>query len=227
MKKFGLPLILLVILIYILKEFTIGYDQRGVTPNLIIVANIVSFISLTIASMYNAYINHLSERPVSIQDEDTLQLTIERKSYSVVIWLQIALSVSFITLLVGFLLLRHSYPMIALYAIVLFIFSIVALVLATYLMRFTHPEFKLPDPKSPTYQLELFDSYDDGEKYIMLKSLYKLYYLIIAVLGFLAFGLMFYSAFTGDSQLISIIGIGAILLFVQIYYSISLKPKRI
>lgn len=227
MKKFGVPLILLVILIYILKEFTIGYDQRGVTPNLIIVANIVSFISLTIASMYNAYINHLSERPVSIQDEDTLQLTIERKSYSVVIWLQIALSVSFITLLVGFLLLRHSYPMIALYAIVLFVFSLVALVLATYLMRFTHPEFKLPDPKSPTYQLELFDSYDDGEKYIMLKSLYKLYYLIIAVLGFLAFGLMFYSAFTGDSQLISIIGIGAILLFVQIYYSISLKPKRI
>ena len=227
MKKFGVPLILLVILIYILKEFTIGYDQRGVTPNLIIVANIVSFISLTIASMYNAYINHLSERPVSIQDEDTLQLTIERKSYSVVIWLQIALSVSFITLLVGFLLLRHSYPMIALYAIVLFVFSLVALVLATYLMRFTHPEFKLPDPKSPTYQLELFDSYDDGEKYIMLKSLYKLYYLIIAVLGFLAFGLMFYSAFTGDSQLISIIGIGAIILFVQIYYSISLKPKRI
>ena len=227
MKKFGVPLIFVVILFYILKEFTSGYDQRSLTPNLLFVANIVSLICLTIASMYSAYIKHLSERPVSIQDEDEIQLTMERKSYSVVIWIQVALSVSFITLLVGFLLVRHSYPFIALYAIVLFVVSLIALVLATYLMRFTHPEFKLPDPKSPTYQQELFDSYDDGEKYIMLKSLYKLYYLIIAILGFLAFGLMFYSAFTGDSQLISIIGIGAILLFVQIYYSISLKPKRI
>ena len=91
-------------------------------------------------------------------------------------------------------------------------------VIGTYLMRYTHPEFRLPDPQSPTYQQELFDSYDDGEKYLMLKTLYKLYFWIIILLILLGIGLMFYSIFTGQSQLISIIGIGCILLFVQTYY---------
>ncbi len=227
MKKIGVPLIYLVILFYILKKFTSGYDQRSVTPNLLFAANIVSFICLTIANIYNAYIKYLSERSVLIQDKDDIQLTLERKSYSVVIWIQVSLSISFITLLIGFLLVRDSYASIAFYAAVLFIVSIIALGLSMSLMRFTHPEFKLPNPTSPTYQQELFDSFDDGEKYMMLKSLYKLYFLIIGALVLLAFGLMYYSAFTGDSQLISIIGIGAILLFVQTYYSISLKPKRI
>lgn len=227
MKKIGVPLIYLVILFYILKEFTSGYDQRSVTPNLLFAANIVSFICLTIANIYNAYIKYLSERSVLIQDKDGIQFTLERKSYSVVIWIQVSLSISFITLLIGFLLVRDSYASIAFYAAVLFIVSIIALGLSMSLMRFTHPGFKLPNPTSPTYQQELFDSFDDGEKYMMLKSLYKLYFLIIGALVLLAFGLMYYSAFTGNSQLNSIIGIGTILLFVQTYYSISLKPKRI
>lgn len=122
---------------------------------------------------------------------------------------------------------RDTNPLISLYATVLFVASFVGLVLLTYLLRYSHPEFKLPDPQSPTYQQELFDSYDDGEKYVMLKSLYKLYFWIIATLILLGFTLMFYSIFTGNSQLISIIGIGVILLFIQIYYSLSMKPKKI
>lgn len=42
----------------------------------------------------------------------------------------------------------------------------------------------------------------------------------------LGFILMIYSAYSGKSQLISIIGIGFILLFIQVYYSLSLKPKK-
>ena len=61
----------------------------------------------------------------------------------------------------------------------------------------------------------------------MLKGLYKLYAFVIWGLVILAFGLMFYSVFTGDSQLVSIIGIGVLLMLVQVSYTISLKPSKL
>ncbi|MBY0097941.1 hypothetical protein [Mesobacillus maritimus] len=73
---------------------------------------------------------------------------------------------------------------------------------------------------------EVFDQFDDGEKYVILKGLYKLHSFIIWGLVLLASALMFYSAFTGHSQVISIIGIGILLLLIQVIFTTSLKPTK-
>ena len=93
--------------------------------------------------------------------------------------------------------------------------------------RITNPTFKFPDPQSKKYNQEFFDQFDDGEKYVILKGLYKLYSIVTWGLVLLAAALMFYSAFSGNSQLISIVGIGVLLLFIQVSYTISLKPSKL
>ena len=196
------------------------------TYNLIFIANLTSFACLIIASFYSFYVHNQRGETVLSDEEDAFQLKLERAAYSTGIWFQTAFSISFVTFLAAFMLERDTNPTIALYAIVIFTFSIIFATSSTYLLRYIKPDFKMPDPRSPTYQQELFDSYDDGEKYLMLKGLYKLYFLIIAALVFLGMALMYYSVFTGNSQLISIIGIGVVLLFIQTFYSISLKPKK-
>ena len=133
--------------------------------NLLVLANFVCLLCLIVASIYGLIIQINGEKKVSVEDEDGQQLSIERKAYNAIIWVQVAFSISFVTFIAGFMLVRDTYPKVALYAILLFITSFLGLVLITYLIRYTHPEFKLPDPNSPTYQQELFDSYDDGEKY--------------------------------------------------------------
>lgn len=61
----------------------------------------------------------------------------------------------------------------------------------------------------------------------MLKGLYNLYQIFTWGLVLLAFCLMFYSAITGNSQLVSIIGIGILLMLIQVSYTISLIPSKI
>lgn len=226
MKKLLLPIILIIIFLYSLSEWLGILKEQSVTYNMIFMANMICLLCLIIANMYRIFIQVKGKKQVDFEDEDEWRILLERATYTAFSWIQVAFSISFVAVLTGFMLLRDSNPKVVLYALVLFMSSLLTLVIVTYLMRFTHPEFKLPDPKSPKYQPELFDSYDDGEKYLMLKSLYKLYFWIIFLLILLGNGLMYYSIFTGQSQLISIIGIGCILLFVQTYYSMSLKPKK-
>lgn len=226
MKKLLLPIVLISIFLYSLSGWLGILKEQTVTYNMIFMTNMICLLCLIIANMYSVFVQVKGKKQVDLEDEDEWRLSLERATYATISWIQVAFSISFVAFLAGFMLVRDSNPKVAFYAIVLFVSSLIALVIGTYLIRYTHPEFKLPDPQSPTYQQELFDSYDDGEKYLMLKSLYKLYFWIISLLILLGIGLMFYSIFTGQSQLISIIGIGCMLLFVQTYYSMSLKPKK-
>lgn len=95
------------------------------------------------------------------------------------------------------------------------------------IVSITNPNFNFPNPQSKNYEQEYFNQFDDGEKYVMLKGLYQLYSLVTRGLVILAFILMFYSALTGDSQLVGIIGIGILLLLIQVSYTISLKPNKL
>ncbi|HLQ83249.1 MAG TPA: DUF3169 family protein [Pseudogracilibacillus sp.] len=136
-----------------------------------------------------------------------------------------ALSISFIALLVGFLLLRDTQPKVVLASGILMMISSTGLFPNQKIINVTNPNFKFPDPQSKKFNEEYFDQFDGGEKYVMLKGLYKIYTLVTWGLLILAFGLMYYSAFTGDSRLVSIIGIGVLLMLIQVSYTISLRPK--
>jgi len=190
MRKFALPVTLLAIFLYSLSNWLGVVSSEATVHNLLILTNLTCLLCLITASIYGLFLQMNSEKKVSAEDEDEWRLSIERTAYNALIWMQVAFSISFVAFIATFLLVRDTYPKVALYAVLLFIGSLVGLVLITYLSRYTHPEFKLPDPHSPTYQQELFDSYDDGEKHLMLKGLYKLYYWMIALLMLLGIGLM-------------------------------------
>lgn len=153
------------------------------------------------------------------------QLTLERNVYTSLTYIQIALSLSFVMMLVGFLLLRNSQPAIVLWSLSLWIIAFLNLFPSKWVMNITNQSFELPDPqKNPNHTL--FDQLDDGEKYIMLKGLLQSHSVVIWGLVILEFILVFYSAFSGNSQLVSIIGIGFILMFIQLKYILSLKPAK-
>ena len=128
---------------------------------------------------------------------------------------------------IGFILFRDSNPKIVLVAFILGLTSLCFFAPGQKMMELTHPNFKLPDPKSKDPVADTLEYYDDGQKYIMLKSLYKLYFSIIGAFFFLIIVLMFYSIFSGNNQIVSIIGIGIILFFVLNALSMSLKPQKI
>ncbi|MFF5996097.1 DUF3169 family protein [Lysinibacillus sp. KU-BSD001] len=226
MKKYLMPMVLAVLFVYAFSQWVGVAPHETISYNSLYIANLVSLVGLLIASLYAVYIKSKGRTPVDIEQEDEGRVMLERASYSMAMWLQIPFSVSFVALTGGFIVARDSNPKLVLYAMILCAVSFFAQAVTVHLYRYVNPEYKLPDPQSPTYQQELFDSFDDGEKYLMLKSFYKLYYTLLFLIVLLCFALMYYSVFSGNSQLISIIGLGAILLFMQIYHASNLKPKK-
>lgn len=217
----------IVVFLYGLYELFSDLKIQSFAENILIVSNLVVIFSLILARFNIWKVEQGSFMEVSMEKEDIHQVSLERKAYTAAGFIQIALSISFTALLIGFLLLRDTQPAIVLASAILMIVSYVSLIPSEKIVKITNPNFKFPDPQSKNYSKEYFKQFDDGEKYVMLKGLYHLYYLVIWGLVILAFGLMYYSVFTGNSQLVSIIGIGVLLMLVQVSYTISLKPSKL
>lgn len=215
----------IVMFLYGLYKLFVGLKIQGFESNILMIANLVVVICLIVAhlNVWKTEQGSLMKRKVEV--EDAHQIMLEKKAYTAATYIQIALSVSFIALLVGFLLLRDTQPKVVLASGILMMISFASLFPSKKIISVTNPNFKLPDPQSKNFNKEYLEQFDDGEKYVMLKGLNEIYTLVIWGLVILAFGLMFYSAFTGDSQLVSIIGIGLLLMLIQVSYTISLKPK--
>jgi Protein of unknown function (DUF3169) len=214
------------IFLYGLQQLVSGFIDQSVEGNTMMMVNLLVVGCLIVARFILHKVEQASLKNVDIELEDQHQLLLERKVYNAITFSQIAVCLSFIALLVGFLLLRDTEPVIALWSWVLSVISFIDLFPSQKIAEITNPTFRFPNPQSKNYNQEVFDQFDDGEKYIMLKGLYKLHTFIIWGLVLLASALMFYSAFTGHSQVISIIGIGILLLLIQVIYTTSLKPNR-
>src|SRR5699024_5310173 len=89
---------------------------------------------------------------VNVESEDTHQVTLERTAYTATTFIQIALSLSFIALLVGFLLLRDTQPVIVLWRAALMVVAFASIFPIKAIVSVTHPTFKFPDPKSKNYE---------------------------------------------------------------------------
>ncbi|MCM3587833.1 DUF3169 family protein [Mesobacillus maritimus] len=219
-------MIYLIFFVYGLYKLFFGSEQLLLQANLLMISNLVVIICLMFARFNVHKAEKSSVIKVDIKVEDTHQVSLERMAYTALTSIQVALSLSFTASLVGFLLLRDTQPDIVLWSLILLVVSFLSLFPSEKMIRITNPNFNFPNPQSKNYEQEFFNQFDDGEKYVMLKGLYKLYSLVTWGLVLLAFILMFYSAFTGDSQLVSIIGIGVLLLLIQVSYTISLKPSN-
>ncbi len=209
---------------YCIQQLFNGYANASLYENLLIISNIICASSLLIAAIYNLYLSQALKKDVTHIDEDIYFNQIERRSYNSSYFGGSAIVIAFITFVIGFILVRDSYPMIALLSLILFIVSLFPP--SFNIFTFLFPNYKLPDSNIKD-TVSTLDFYDDGQKHTLLKSLYKLYFTTILLFIFLAFALMFYSIFSGNSQIVSIIGIGIILLILVNGLSGSLKPAKL
>ncbi|KGR75782.1 DUF3169 family protein [Ureibacillus sinduriensis] len=214
------------ILIYGLYGLKASFNDRVMDENLLIAVNLSVILCLMLARLNINKAVRGSKIEVEIEKEDEHLAEMERKAYSAAIYIQVAFSLATIATLVGFILLRESQPKIVLVSFLLMAVSFFSLFPNENIIKITNPTFKMPHPKSKNYQQQYFDQFDDGEKYVMLKGLYKIYSLITWGLIILAFILMYYSVFSGNSQIMSIIGIGLLFMLVQVSFTQSLKPHK-
>ncbi|CAM4373004.1 DUF3169 family protein [Paenibacillus tarimensis] len=186
------------------------------------------FCAIMLLGAYSLYhkVTIIGSQKAEAADEDERQIRMERYAYQFADYAQIAFTVILITLVAGFLLLRHDHPGTLLFTFALLIAGYFTQMLHVKLLMYVRPGFQMPLPEDKNFQEKLFDSFDDGEKHVMLKGLYKLYSMTISAMIVLLFVLMFYSIFSGESQLFSIIAVGALLLFMQLFYLNSLKTYK-
>lgn len=217
--------IFLTITFYSIQQLFNGYASAPLYENLLIISNIICGTCLLIAAIYSLYLERAVKKVVTHVDEDIYFNQLERRSYNASYFACTAFVIALITLVIGFILVRDSNPTIALTSFLLCTVSLFSINLKN--LEFLYPNMKFPDPNSKDTVVDTLDIYDDGQKHILLKSLYKLYFTTILLFIFLAFALMFYSIFSGNNQIVSIIGIGFILLILVNGLSGSLKPAKL
>lgn len=215
-----------VIFVYGLYELKTGLNERVIDENLLFIVDLLVIFCLMLARFKINKAVQKSKIEVEVEKEDKHLVETERTVYSAAVYIHVAFSLATIATLVGFILLRESQPDIVLVSFLLMAVSFFSLFPNENIIHITNPTFRMPDSKSKNYQQEYFDQFDDGEKYVMLKGLYKTYSLVTWGLIILAFVLMYYSVFTGNSQVISIIGVGLLFMLVQISFTQSIKPYK-
>jgi Protein of unknown function (DUF3169) len=222
--------VLIVVLLYVMYRFAQNKvwtnEEYALESTVVYVSNIVCLVLLLVTSMLSRKIVTKGEESVAIEEEDNKQLFLERTFHRLTFYSQLAQSIGVVTLIGGFLLIRDMEPRMLLYTIILWVLTWGRMARSMRLISYIRPDFTLPNPKAVDYKDQLLDCYDDGEKYVMLKSLHKLYYALQCVLITLMFVLMFYSIFSGVSQLFSIIAIGVVMLFMQLYYLKGVQIKN-
>lgn len=201
------------------------YTAITTTELLLFICNISSSLLVAFAAGYHLKLTRALNNP-SIDDEDAFFHSLERKQYRITNAIITALIISFLATVIGFIFLRDEHPQIILVSIIIgaisFLFSFSHSKMTTIII----PNYSPPKPNSKEPFLDTLDMFDDGQKYVLLKSLYKLYFLIILLLVLLIFALMYYSILSGNNQTVSIIGIGFILFLSLIIFSSSLKPQK-
>lgn len=202
------------------------FDNATMYEYSFIICNVVCSLSLIVAALYKMYIERALSKQVSLDDEDATLNKYERKFYTVSFFCILAAVLSFVTLIVSFIVIRDSNPDIAWNTVLLFIISLFSFSTGpkTSELVFPNPNDMLAKPAKSVE--ETLNYYDDGQKHVMLKTLYRLYFSCILGLVLLMFFLMFYSIFSGVSQIMSIIGIGIILFGMLITFTMCLMPKK-
>lgn len=204
-----------------------SYTLASIEEISLLVCNIICGLFLMIAARYKRTIERSLSNAATNIDEDLYYNTLERKTYHASYYVQSAVVLSFLGFTTGFIFFRDSNPKLVLIAFVLCFLALFFFLPNPKMMTLTYPHYKIPDPKSKDPVADTLAYYDDGQKYLLLKSLYRLYFFILFAFVLLILGLMYYSIFSGNNQTVSILGIGVILLIMMNALSRSLKPAKI
>ena len=215
----------LVISFYSLQQLWVSYSAISTTELLLLLCNISSSLLLAFAAGYNLKLSRALNHP-PIDDEDAFFHSLERKYYRIPDAGLTSLVIAFLATVIGFILLRDNHPQIVLVSLIIGFVSLFFLMSDSKMTSIIIPNYKPPTENTKEPFVDTLDMYDDGQKHLLLKSLYNLYFLIILLLVLLIFALMYYSIFSGNNQTVSIIGIGFILLLSLTIFTSSLRPQK-
>lgn len=217
--------IALLISFYCVQQLWLSYSIISTTELLLFLCNISSSLLLVFAVGYNLKLSRALNHP-STDDEDTFFHSLERKMYRITNAIITAWIIAFLATVIGFIFLRDDHPQIVFVSMIIGIISFFFAISDSKMTAIIFPNYSPPKPNSKEPVLDTLDMFDDGQKYVLLKSLYKLYFLVIFLLVLLIFALMYYSILSGNNQTVSIIGIGFILFLCLIIFASSLKPEK-
>ena len=98
----------IVLFLYGLFELFTSFNHLVIEANLLLISNLVVILFLVFArfNIYKAERDSLKK--VSIEIEDIHQVKLERTAYNAATYIQIAFSLSLISMLIGFILLRDT-----------------------------------------------------------------------------------------------------------------------
>ena len=220
-------LVITAVMLYFNVQQFITINNAGLQEYSFIVCNILCSICLFVLANYKLYIERGLSKQVLPDDEDVTFNKFERALYKASFFGLLAIVLSLVTLIISFITVRDSHPVIAGYSFLLCTISLFSYMIGPKSSELLFPNLNDNLMKQVTSVEETLEFYDDGQKHVMLKALYRLYFSVIMGLVLLMFFLMFYSIFSGVSQIISIIGIGILLLVMLIVFMMCLMPKKI
>ncbi|WP_150861777.1 hypothetical protein [Staphylococcus aureus] len=205
MNRNLLTILLLIGYTYLIFNFLT--TEYSLAPRIFYTLN---FISLSLILLAKAKSKKLNKHTHFL---DEVQLVLEKRYSTIMYILNIALVVSFISFLTGFIYLREEYPQFILYSSVLLVMSFYYIKLfyedknnIIYMNR------KIVDFNNSEVECQL--QLDDGEINILLKQLDNFYKSTIILLFITEIMLMFYSIISSNYQTVSMVLI-AIVIFIS------------
>ncbi|MGE7021915.1 DUF3169 family protein [Solibacillus cecembensis] len=227
MKVGKSTLFFLVGLIFLIYQFISKVEWRNNVTNIeYIWLSLTNILVLVLILLTTMMFNNIKSKPIKEdRDLDTTMIYIEKVYYKLEQVLRAAATIAFTTFLLGVSLLLETEPMVSLISFILLLIILYYISKSYSLTEKVRPGFKIPDPKSKTYHEDLFNCNDDGEKAQMLKTLYNLNFYTQVALVTLMLILLIYSVVLKESQTFPVIGIGLILLFMQIAYTKGMKVE--
>lgn len=220
-------LIISVVMSYVSFQQLFSINDLTLYEYSFVACNIACSLCLMLVALCKLYVERALANPISVEDEDATLNKLERRLYVATFFIICAIVLSFITVVISFIVVRNTHPEIAWIAIVLMIISLFSFATGPKTTDMIYPNANLMFTKQVKTVTETLDFYDDGQKHLFLKTLYRLYFAVILGLIVLIFFLMFYSIISGVSQIISIIGIGIILFMMLIVFTMSLMPSKV
>ncbi|MCG1009635.1 DUF3169 family protein [Salinicoccus sp. ID82-1] len=218
------------LLLYAALGFTIAYlvmnsdvRQQLMTGNRWVpIALLVIAVLTTVFAIYK-YFQLRSMATVKGSDEDAMEQRKYRKFVDLTLITQFSTVIAVLALGMGAIMETPVWHLLA--GMITFITAFIFQLLTPALTKLIYPERSLPDVSDKHYADKLLAISDEGERHIMLNGLYKAYVSTSSLLFIALVVLVVYSVFTGNTQILGMFLIAAILLISNVQYGLSIRNR--
>jgi len=210
-----------VVVTLLLNGFTFDFAKHGTT--IVVSMLVLIFILLVVSLVIYRQIITLNRKDVYGEDEDEMDVLIYKKVTDYSFLVQASFTFSLVALCISAII--NTKFLFTILAVVVTFISYLLTMLISHLTQRIYPERHLPKLSEANYAEKLLEASDEGERHVMLIGFYKSYNLLTISLFIAIILSTVYSISSGQSQLFSIMVMGAVLLVVHGKYCASIRNK--